>query len=350
MSDRPEDKVEIDFEKEKLRKTIDEERNQQPEVIDKDFIPHFFPTYRISRKFYPIPIIIVVICAGFLAYLTYVVAGIQVEGGYVSESEYGATAGLINGLIFVIMAAISSFIIIFLVKKKGINVLRYIFGFSFGFLGFMLTLFFGQVILYLLFVNKPETEAVITAYYISFYVLLIGSGVFTIFMIYKYLTSKSFFTKNFIVLYIGILVGALLGVTMPLWTTLAILIGISLWDIYAVKAKRGPIKNMIDLASNLNDEEETKEKLESGEIAYDTSKLEIGIGDLAFYSMLSSSALILTGNLIIMILTSIAIIIGTGITIQGLKRNKILPGLPISIFLGVGTMLISWWIFIIISS
>ena len=106
---------------------------------------------------------------------------------------------------------------------------------------------------------------------------------------------------------------------------------------------------MIDLASNSNNdddlsEEDLKEKLESGEIIYDTSKLEIGIGDLAFYSMLSSSALILTGNVFIMILTAIAIIIGTGITIQGLKRNKILPGLPISIFLGIGTMLISWYI------
>ena len=136
---------------------------------------------------------------------------------------------------------------------------------------------------------------------------------------------------------------------MPLWTTLAILIGISCWDIFAVKSKRGPIRNMIDIASKdaMDDdlsEEELKEKLESGEIAYDTSKLEIGIGDLAFYSMLTSSALILTGSVIVMILTSIAIIIGTGITIQGLKKNKILPGLPISIFLGIGTMLLSWYI------
>lgn len=60
--------------------------------------------------------------------------------------------------------------------------------------------------------------------------------------------------------------------------------------------------------------------------------------------MLTSSALILAGSVIVMILTSIAIIIGTGITIQGLKKNKILPGLPISIFLGIGTMLLSWYI------
>jgi hypothetical protein len=45
-----------------------------------------------------------------------------------------------------------------------------------------------------------------------------------------------------------------------------------------------------------------------------------------------------------MILTTFAIIIGTGITISGLRRNKVLPGLPISIFLGIGTMLLSWFL------
>jgi hypothetical protein len=142
-----------------------------------------------------------------------------------------------------------------------------------------------------------------------------------------------------------------MGVLMPLWTTLAILIGISLWDMFAVLYKHGPIKQLIDIVSEPNDnntdfsEAELKEKIDRGEYTYDTSKLEIGIGDLAFYSMLTSSALVQTNNVIIMILTSIAIIIGTGITIMGLKRNKILPGLPISIFLGIGTMLISWYIF-----
>ena len=139
------------------------------------------------------------------------------------------------------------------------------------------------------------------------------------------------------------------GLIMPLWTTLAMLIGISLWDIYAVKAKRGTIKEMIDIVSqdsreNGLTEEDLQDKLESGEMMYDTSKLEMGIGDLAFYSMLTTSALIITGSIIVMVLTSMAIILGTGITIQGLKRNKILPGLPISIFLGIGTMLLSWFV------
>jgi hypothetical protein len=325
------------------------DKSESQEIVEKDFIPHFFPTYRVSRKLYPLPIILVVIFAGFLAYATYFIAGIQIEGGYVSESEYGFTAGLINGIIFTAMAAVSSFVIIFLVKKKGIEILKYIFGVTFGFLVFFTTLFFGQILLFLVFYNLLETDLVVIWYEIGSYLLLFGTIALSFIIIFAYFRTITQTIKNIIILYISLLMGALLGIMFPLWTTLAVLIGISCWDIFAVKSKRGPIKEMIDIASSNSDindmtEEELEKKLESGDIMFDTSKLEIGIGDLVFYSMLTSSALIITGYLIVMILTAISIIIGTGITIQGLKKNKILPGLPISIFLGIGTMLLSWYI------
>jgi len=316
---------------------------ENKEIVKKDFIPYFFPTYRITRKLYPLPIIIVVIIAGILSYLTYFEAGIQIDGGYFSESEMGALGGLLNGLIYTALAVISAFIIIYIIKKKGIGVLKYIFGFSFALIGFFQTWFFGQIVLYLLFLRLPHL------FYLYYYELIILSAVFTILMIYQYFTSKSIKTKNFIVLYIGLLIGASMGVLMPLWTTLTILVGISCWDIFAVLYKHGPIKQLIDIASTPEDgndlsDVELQPKIESGEYEYDTSKLEIGIGDLAFYSMLTSSALIQTNNILVMILTAIAIIVGTGITISGLKRNKLLPGLPISIFLGLGTMILSWYL------
>ncbi|MFX1364249.1 MAG: hypothetical protein ACFFCE_03865 [Promethearchaeota archaeon] len=322
------------------------ESSEVKEIVKKDFIPHFFPTYRIKRKLYPLPIILVVLIAGILAYLSYVIAGYQYDGGYFPESEMGVLGGLLNGLIYTALAVISAFIIIFIIKKRGIDVLKYIFGFSFGLIGFFQTYFFGYIILFLLFSNLP------ILFEVSHAELIFLSAVFTILMIYQYFTSKSIKTKNFVVLYIGLLIGATMGIIMPLWTTLAILIGISCWDLFAVLYKHGPIKQLIDIASTPEDEdiiskEELNHKIKSGEYEYDTSKLEIGIGDLAFYSMLTSSALVQTNNILVMILTSVAIIIGTGITISGLKRNKLLPGLPISIFLGIGIMLFSWYLFTI---
>ena len=343
-----EDSQDTGIDREKFKRAM-EERESWKEPVEKDFIPTFFPTFRIKSNLYPLPIIITVLCAGLLAYLTFFIAGVnQQQGGFISEHESGAAAGLLNGLIFITMAAISAFIMIFFVNRKGINILKYFFGFSFGFLGFFMTIFFGQIILFVIFNSLSLTQFLVDLYnFLIIVILPIATGIFMFLLIYKYFTSESFNTKNFIVIYIGLLIGAIMGVIMPLWTTLAILIGISLWDIYAVKAKSGPIKRMIDIASYNNEEneipdDEMQERIKSGELEYDTSNLEIGIGDLAFYSMLTSSALIQTGNLIVMILTSIAIIVGTGITISGLKRNKILPGLPISIFLGLGTMFISW--------
>ena len=316
---------------------------ENKDIVKKDFIPHFFPTYRITRKLYPLPIILVVIIAGILAYLTYVEAGVQIDGGYFSESEMGALGGLLNGLIYTALAVISAFIIIYIIKKKGIGVLKYIFGFSFALIGFFYTWFFGQIVLYLLFSRLPDL------FYLYYYELIFLSAFFTILMIYQYFNSKSIKTKNFVVLYIGLLIGASMGVLMPLWTTLAILIGISCWDIFAVFYKHGPIKKLIEIAStpedgNVLSDVELQQKIKNGEYEYDTAKLEIGIGDLAFYSMLTSSALIHTNNIIVMILTAAAIIVGTGITISGLKRNKLLPGLPISIFLGIGTMILSGYL------
>lgn len=320
----------------------------EKEIYDKDFIPNFFPTFRINRNLYPVPIIIVVVIAGILAYMTYVLADVKIDGGYIQGGS-DPVIGLLNGIIFTSTAVISAFLMIYFAKKKGIIVLKYIFGLSFGFLGFFLTLFFGQIIIYLIFVGLPESQLVYDTYMILQNIVLpIASGIFTIFILYKYVSEMTLLMKNFLVIYIGLLTGALLGVMMPLWTTLAILIGISCWDIFAVLYKRGPIKEMIDLASQYGDtqrdEDEIQQKIESGDAEYSTDKLEIGIGDLTFYSMLTSSALILSNNLIVMILCSIAIIAGTGITISGLKRNKVLPGLPISIFLGIGTMLLSWYI------
>ncbi|MFX1455572.1 MAG: hypothetical protein ACFFDB_09390 [Promethearchaeota archaeon] len=322
-----------------------EKLEKEGDQVKKDFIPHYFPTYRIRRNFYPIPIILVVVIAGILAYLTYVEAGVQIDGGYISESDYGAIGGILNGLIYTAIAALSAFIIIFIIKRKGIGTLMYIFGVGFGIVGFFQTWFFGEIILFLTFYNNPRI------YYLLEVELIFFTAVFTIYIIYKYLTSKSIKLKNFIVLYIGLLIGASMGVLMPLWTTLAILIGISLWDMFAVLYKRGPIKQLVEIVSEPSDisstfsEEEIEDKIESGELSYDTSKVEIGIGDLAFYSMLTSSALVQTNNVFVMLFTSLAIIFGTGITIMGLKRNKILPGLPISIFLGIGTMLLSWYLF-----
>lgn len=241
----------------------------------------------------------------------------------------------------------SGFVIVFFIKKLGIGVLKYLFGLSFGLVGFFITMMFLEIIIYLIFIQFPETTFVFRLYLLIINLYLpVGTAVSVFFLIYKYFTSKSIKTKNFIVLYISLLISSSMSIVLPFWSTLAILIGISFWDIFAVLYKKGPIKEMIEILSENDNEDEVtkaeiKEKIEDGIAIYDTSKLEIGIGDLVFYGLLASSVLLETNNVIITALTTIAIVIGTGITISRLKKNKVLPGLPISIFLGIGAFLLS---------
>ena len=114
----------------------------QKEIIKKDIIPHFLPTYRIKFKFYSIPIVVVIILASILAYLTFFVAGVQVEESYFPEEELGALAVLLNGVIFTVIAVVSGFLIVFFIKKLGMGVLEYLFGISFGLVSFFITLMF----------------------------------------------------------------------------------------------------------------------------------------------------------------------------------------------------------------
>jgi len=327
--------------------SFSEIEEEQKEIIEKDIIPHFLPTYRIKFKYYSIPIVVVIILASILAYLTFVVAGVQVEESYFPEGELGALAVLLNGVIFTVIAVVSGFLIVYFIKKLGIGVLKYLFGISFGFVSFFMTLMFLDVIVYLIFIQFPETTFVVKLFFLfTDWYIPMGTAISTFFLLYKYFTSKSIKTKNFIVLYISLLISASMSIVLPFWSTLAILVGISFWDIFAVLYKKGPIKEMIELLSEKDNKDEMREteineKIESGDAIYDTSSLEIGIGDLAFYGLLTSSVLLFTNNIIIAALTTVAIVIGTGITISRLKKNKILPGLPISIFLGIGAFLLS---------
>jgi hypothetical protein len=80
-------------------------------------------------------------------------------------------------------------------------------------------------------------------------------------------------------------------------------------------------------------------------MTYGTKHWDLGIGDLVFYSMLGSHSLMFGTQYIskfgfiapiaLFIATTIGIIMGFMITLRLLKRNAMLPGLPMSIFLGL---------------
>jgi presenilin-like A22 family membrane protease len=152
--------------------------------------------------------------------------------------------------------------------------------------------------------------------------------------------TKTF--RNIYVISIGTLIGAFMGIAMPLWTTIVLLIGVSIWDFISVK--RGPIKGIMEIMGNVDPDAVRNLSKED----FDQAEIQIGIGDIAFYSMLTSGCLIATntsiipgtqltmlGSIIVTVFTAMGILIGAFITIRALRKNAILPGLPLSIFIGL---------------
>lgn len=324
-------KTEIDDKFTALKSKIDEDYRESLE--EDQGISKYLPVYRIQFKKSSQPIMIAIVCSGLLALLAFF-AGVSGDAG---GDDPGS--GFYAGLVFIIIAIISSVFIAYIVKKKGEDALKYVMGFAFFLLTFLITYFFGDVPIFLL---SPSIEV----YYIISITFLITCGITGLLVTTRFFSGKmSYKHRNAYVLYIGIIVGSFMSIIFyeNSWLVLTMLIGISIWDIISVK--KGPIKKIMEATGTIDPEFE--KKVANGEIELsnlEDSDLEIGIGDLAFYSLLASHTLVaslfITDSWIFSLCATVAsivgIIVGSKLTIRALERNKILPGLPLSIFIGLG--------------
>ncbi len=319
MTEDVPESFDIDASREKHKRLQEEEDNEEE--------PLRLPVFRVTAKYFVVPIIVAIILAGVLAYITFYSAGIQISAVPFSEEEFGEISGaLFNGIFFTVIAGVSSFLILFLVKKRGLNALRVILSVTFLFLGVVLIIFFGEGILVIFALPEEST-----------YILISIGGIIGFLLTYIFHSDKfSGRAKNTVILIFGVLIGAFMGVIMPTWTTMMILAGISIWDIISVR--RGPIKKIFQLLDPEMQELEqqgTEKPTEISPESFREASMEIGIGDIAFYSLLASHALISTDSVLVWGITTIGVLIGAMWTLRLIRRNKILPGLPLSIFIGI---------------
>ena len=184
-------------------------------------------------------------------------------------------------------------------------------------------------------------------------------------MVYQKLPKP--FPQIFALLF-AILSGTFLATFLPTVAAVLVMIGLSIYDIISVV--KGPIKKIAELTEEGLDEEmddevpatassdeatsevpatttttTPTEDTPSTEVIPETSRVEepeyvyidyveLGLGDLAFFGMLFSFALIKLG-FFSAIAAFVGVIIGAVITIKLLDKKKMMPGLPISIGLGL---------------
>ena len=121
---------------------------------------------------------------------------------------------------------------------------------------------------------------------------------------------------------LGSSLGALLGVAMPTTSAITILLALSLYDIYAVH--KGPVGKMVGSVVS----KELKPLL-----LY-FKGVHIGLGDLVFYSFLIAHTTFYLGPLPALA-SIVGVSVGSFISFKLLEVEKMIPGLPISLTLGL---------------
>jgi hypothetical protein len=313
------------------------------------------------------PVMSVILIASFLS-LFATLSETQVEATvFTSEEGDGAGAsaamGLGNTLLFLLPAVAGSFGIVYLVRKNKKKVLKKVFRGALTFTTGVILAFFifklgeslSERVWYILWLPELNSYLITIPFDSRDLLGFLVCGLFVGYTVTSMVLSRGFTKKerNYSLIIIGSLMGAFMAVILNTPTVLILLIGLAIWDIYAVF--KGPIKQMVEMDMNgqlmarfdpLGDD---SEDFPFENMTYDAGSWQLGIGDLVFYSMLAAHSVFYSTIYVadkgwwmlpfFFIPVVIAILIGFSYTIYRLTKGdgtSILPGLPIPMFLGVG--------------
>lgn len=228
-------------------------------------------------------------------------------------SENTASAPFGNAFYFVIIVALSATVFYILLKRKSRRLIT-------GLIALALTaasLLLSLVYLSALFAYLPSLDFLV----IPLSVLITVIFDLAIFR----LGSKA---RNLVVVLLGGGLGVFFSASIPFYSAVLILVFLAVYDVFAVYY--GPVGKIAD--SGLD-------QLQG--LSYSFKDVQMGLGDLVFYSMLVGTMLFNFG-LLSYIVSLIGILAGSFITFLLLEKRGMFPGLPFPILLGlVGGFLVS---------
>jgi presenilin-like A22 family membrane protease len=224
------------------------------------------------------------------------------------------TSGLFgNALYFVILIAVSATVFYILLKRKNRKLITLIIAFALTTTSLLLSVIYLSVI----FAFVPSLEVLVLP-------LSIVITVFFDLAIFR-LGSKA---RNVAVICLGGALGVFFGNFVPFLSGVLILAFLAIYDVFAVYY--GPVGKIAHLGLD---------QLQG--LSYSFKEVQMGLGDLVFYSMLSGIMLFNFG-LISCIVSLAGILVGSFFTFLMLEKKGIFPGLPFPILLGlVGGLLAS---------
>jgi presenilin-like A22 family membrane protease len=133
-----------------------------------------------------------------------------------------------------------------------------------------------------------------------------------------------------VLLLLGGSLGAFLGMTIPALSAVLILSFLAVYDVYAVY--RGPVGKIAN---------QGLEQLRGLSVSF--RDVQIGLGDLTFYSMLTSIVLANAGPAFYAV-SLIGVIAGAYLSFKLLEKKGMFPGLPFSVTFGLVPFVV--WFFL----
>lgn len=225
----------------------------------------------------------------------------------------------LNALVFVIALAISATAMFLLVRRGKMGFLRKMIKSAVVIVCFSVVLWYATILFAL--ANSPIPEPAASV------VLLGGAIVGALGLGFLIFSSDNTKQLPGVVLVSGF-TGLFLGASIPLLTALILAGALVVYDVVAVF--RGPVGALA-------------KSLDPGDLpgaVFNYRELTIGMGDMVFYSLVATTALLNFGALAFLA-TGLGILAGTFLGFKALQRFEMFPGLPFSLILGVAAMLIA---------
>lgn len=253
--------------------------------------------------------------------LIHKLSNIEIEATPFSEAQLGATGAFLNMILYISLAFIGGFALYILFRKAKINILKLIF-----------TIFYFFTSFFTLLLLEDEVLIILGIQTINIFIYFLPVFLLAFLITYISMFSKSKNAKKITIIFFSSLMGFLLGISLPILTLTFTLIALSLYDIYSVK--KGPIKNIMKTI------EENKSQFDELTLSYTSQNIEIGLGDLIFYTALNVRVVI-NYSIFSILMTFLGIFIGLLITCKLLEKEHMVPGLPLPSLLAITFLFIS---------
>jgi presenilin-like A22 family membrane protease len=212
-----------------------------------------------------------------------------------------------NAVYFVVLVGVGATMLYLLLKRKSLRLISIMTGFALTTAVFMLS-----------FIYLYSVLSIFTVAFSEIWVLA-AAMVMTILADWAIFRTRR--VANVIILGLGGALGTFLGVLIPTQSTVLILGFLAVYDVFAVY--RGPVGKIAQ--SGLD---------QFRGLSFSFRDIQMGLGDLTFYSMLVGHMWIFFGPAACLA-GVIGVLGGCLVSFRMLEKKGMFPGLPLPIFLGL---------------